>query len=565
MLDAFKLPIEYSPGHLELDKSLRNDLELDEAEEQQGLHMRLVNGDDYMRLIQGQLARFYTTDENFLAQTQSLLSKQLPESKVSTDMINVWRDVIGDEAFYERFQYIETPALEFVNRNAKLLQALGVYNIASPILALALPILLLIIPFFIIKLQGHDISISKYIEVLKLVTSRHSLGQLFSFQSVGWNQRIYILFSLALYAVQVYNNVISCVRFVRNVKVMKEHLRTLDDYLSTTIPLMRDVYGGACNGLSEYDAFTETGKEHLKMLEHVKHCLEGLTSMNRGTMSMATIGELGRTLRCFYMLHRDPNVSSSLEYSMKFHGWLRFISSLSNQLQDGRLGTCTFTDTKDTKFTGAYFAGVNSTADVKANDYGLSKNIIITGPNASGKTTILKATLFNYILSQQFGVGCYQTGRVRIVNKFHCYLNIPDTSGRDSLFQAEARRCMEILEATQDTEQRHFCIFDELYSGTNPYEAIASATALLEEINSRSNVRFMLTTHFTRLCHNLKKSDMSSNKHMGVNESEDKLQYTYTLEAGVSSVRGGVQVLKDLRYPTKLVCRANRVLKTIRL
>ena len=63
--------------------------------------MRLVNGDDYMRLIQGQLARFYTTDENFLAQTQSLLSKQLPESKVSTDMINVWRDVIGDEAFYE--------------------------------------------------------------------------------------------------------------------------------------------------------------------------------------------------------------------------------------------------------------------------------------------------------------------------------------------------------------------------------------------------------------------------------------------------------------------------------
>ena len=94
----------------------------------------------------------------------------------------------------------------------------------------------------------------------------------------------YILFS-ALYAVQVYNNVISCVRFVRNVKVMKEHLRTLDDYLSTTIPLMRDVCRGACNGLSEYDAFTEAGKEHLKMLEHVKHfCLGGSTSMNRGTM-----------------------------------------------------------------------------------------------------------------------------------------------------------------------------------------------------------------------------------------------------------------------------------------
>jgi hypothetical protein len=72
--------------------------------------------------------------------------------------------------------------------------------------------------------------------------------------------------------------------------------------------------------------------------------------------------------------------------------------------------------------------------------------MIITGPNASGKTTILKSTLINIILTQQFGCGFYSSAKLSPFKHIHCYLNIPDTSGRDSLFQAEARRCKEILD-----------------------------------------------------------------------------------------------------------------------
>ena len=67
----------------------------------------------------------------------------------------------------------------------------------------------------------------------------------------------------------------------------------------------------------------------------------------------------------------------------------------------------------------------------------------------------------------------------------HCYLNIPDTSGRDSLFQAEARRCKEILESLEDNK-KHFCIFDELFSGTNPNEACASSYGFIKYLNSFS-------------------------------------------------------------------------------
>ena len=89
--------------------------------------------------------------------------------------------------------------------------------------------------------------------------------------------------------------------------------------------------------------------------------------------------------------------------------------------------------------------------------------MIITGPNASGKTTTLKSALINIILSQQIGYGCFESLKMCPYDTIHCYLNIPDTSGRDSLFQAEARRCKEIIDIIHlEKDKTHYCIFDEL-------------------------------------------------------------------------------------------------------
>jgi DNA mismatch repair ATPase MutS len=163
----------------------------------------------------------------------------------------------------------------------------------------------------------------------------------------------------------------------------------------------------------------------------------------------------------------------------------------------------------------------------------LDKNIIITGPNASGKTTILKSTLINVIFSQQFGCGFYDEATIVPYKHIHSYLNIPDTSGRDSLFQAESRRCKEILDIIQETEStmsnsRHCCIFDELYSGTNPEEAVESAYSFLLYLSKFDNVDFILTTHYFEVCKRFKKSDRVDNYKMDVAVDElGKIKYTY--------------------------------------
>ena len=169
------------------------------------------------------------------------------------------------------------------------------------------------------------------------------------------------------------------------------------------------------------------------------------------------------------------------------------------------------------------------------NDITLAKNIIVTGPNAAGKTTLLKCIILNVLFTQQVGKGFYESATLAPFDFIHCYLNIPDTSGRDSLFQAEARRCKKILSFIKKHKgKKHFCIFDELYSGTNHYEAIGSAYAYLKYIAAFSSVRFMLTTHFIRLCQLLSKTQNIININMETSITNMESTYTYKMGINIS-------------------------------
>jgi DNA mismatch repair ATPase MutS len=247
------------------------------------------------------------------------------------------------------------------------------------------------------------------------------------------------------------------------------------------------------------------------------------------------------------------------------------------------------------------------------NTVSLDKRLVITGPNASGKTTILKMTMLNILFSQQLGHGFYEAGtRIRPYHQLHSYLNIPDTSGRDSLFQAESRRCKEILDKlTAGGQQvptgtttpptsiekkgcrrscgpcppvRHFCIFDELYSGTNPYEAIASAYGYIMHLTKYDGVDFMLTTHYIQLCKLFEQQKTESESEKGEKiknnstESNNKIRnlhmdvadrgnydfkYLYALRPGISAIKGGIKVLYDLQYPASIVDDTRRILSTL--
>jgi DNA mismatch repair ATPase MutS len=191
------------------------------------------------------------------------------------------------------------------------------------------------------------------------------------------------------------------------------------------------------------------------------------------------------------------------------------------------------------------------------NTINLKKNLIITGPNASGKTTQLKTTAINIIFTQQFGLGFYESASITPYTHIHSYLNIPDTSGRDSLFQAEARRCKEILDIIDSEEEsRHFCIFDELFSGTNAEEATSASFGFLKYLQKRENVDFILTTHFVKLCKMVKKAEnlKIENYKMDATLDGNNIVFHYKLIKGISKIKAAKLILIQMGFPEEVVC-----------
>ena len=104
-----------------------------------------------------------------------------------------------------------------------------------------------------------------------------------------------------------------------------------------------------------------------------------------------------------------------------------------------------------------------------------------------------------------------------------------------------------------------------MYSGTNPYEAISAAVSFLRYLNKYNNVSYILTTHFIDLCKKLDNNEKNSNHHMNIIEKENDFKYTYELKKGISNVKGGVKVLKDLDYPEEIINSTKQLIQEINI
>ena len=633
---TFKLPMEYlSADELcSIDKSVLSDLELIECTKQ------VNNNPDaetestpmYAHIFQprstfakrylGMWAKHMTTNVPHLQDTQrfiAAISKANDESNQCEDYDKVeaiWTRMKTDASFHDKFNYIDYAPLDMLNRSPTFLQCYSMYNLFSPILSFLMPVIMLIVPFFLLKLQGVPITFMTYFGIIKMMLSQHAIGKLiFDMSSVSWDKRIYILVSVVFYIVQMYQNVVSCHRFYRNMFLIHDDLAAIRAYANQTIARMRQ-FAAHAQGNSTYEQFVSDLNSNR---EHLERMVVALDRIDPPVLTAKKCLQIGYIMQQYYAVFSDATISACMQYSFGFNAFAEHMTHFGALLQAKKVAACEFItgdetneddvaedndkpkDKKKSKdktkkkskshseiVNGYYVAtavGENETP-VK-NTVSLDKRLVITGPNASGKTTILKMTMLNILFSQQLGYGFYETGtRIRPYQQLHSYLNIPDTSGRDSLFQAESRRCKEILDKL--TPGRHFCIFDELYSGTNPYEAIASAYGYITHLTKLDNVDFMLTTHYIQLCKLFEQQNTSSesdkrekienksntpintsiykirNLHMEVADRGNyDFKYLYALRPGISSIKGGIKVLYDLQYPASIVETTRSILSSL--
>ena len=561
--NCFKLPIYYNNKKVELKKNIINDLELIDTVDGScnPIYSFCFNNDnDVSKKITHQICKYYTTDIEFLQDNQKLLKDYMsPTNKYTTfspnykNIIDVWNEIKIKTGFREKYYYIDWEMLEFLNKSELFLQFMSVYNLCSPIISLIIPILILIIPFFIIRMKGLQLTINEYIDVLRIVAQTNAIGKLFfvNFSEINAQERIYIIISAAFYLFSIYQNIMVCVRFNNNMIQIHNYFNEISEYLHTTIKSMKN-YLQYTHDLKTHKEFNEILNEKIQILNNINEKITSISEYN--LYNINKFKEIGSVLKYFYELHSEKSFDDAILYSLGFNGYIDCIEGLQSNLSERNINYTTFIeDSKKSIFKNSYYACLINNKPIK-NTIKFKKNTIITGPNASGKTTILKSTLINIILTQQFGCGFYESAKFAPFKHIHCYLNIPDTSGRDSLFQAEARRCKEILDNISfNKEDNHFCVFDELYSGTNPEEAETSATAFMMYLQKYKNVCSMLTTHFIKVCKKLKDVKSILNCKMVTEKIGHKIVYKYKLEKGISEVKGGINVLTEMNYPKEII------------
>lgn len=511
------------------------------------------------------IPQYYTTDTEYLTQTQSLI-KTISKTEIEKisqdnhvdkfsleDFLHTWNEIKEETGFCEKYLYIDWNFGKFMNNNTTFLQCMSLYNIVSPIISLCIPIFVLIVPFIIIKIKGLEVSITEYITILKTIVSQHAISQIFTnFNNVNTGQKVYLLVSAAFYLFSIYQNILICIRFYSNMKKINDYLLKFKKYLNYSLNIMHYWIENS-KTYTTYDNFNKDLQNHIMILEDLQNNLQSIETFN---VSLGKISKIGHVMKVFYQIYDNDQYNQAILYSLGFNGYIDILNGIKTNVETEKLHIANYQPDINEKpiFKNMYYPKFIDEDKKIVNDCDLTKNIIITGPNASGKTTTLKTAIINIILSQQFGYGCFDTLSFRPYDNIHCYLNIPDTSGRDSLFQAEARRCKYIIDCIKDNaNESHFCIFDELYSGTNPDEAIVSANAFMEYITSHKNVTCLLTTHYIKLCKKLAKNKNIKNYNMKTIKSENGFEYTYKLNIGISKVKGGIKVLSDMNYPKEIL------------
>jgi hypothetical protein len=134
----------------------------------------------------------------------------------------------------------------------------------------------------------------------------------------------------------------------------------------------------------------------------------------------------------------------------------------------------------------------------QSNPCKLNKNLIITGPNAAGKTTYVKTLVLNIILSQTIGIAMAIKMKIKPYDIIHTFMRVNDEIGKRSFFETEIKYCKDILiKAKNNINKNILFVMDEPMHSTPPIEGQSTAYALCEYINLNfKNCRLIVTTHY---------------------------------------------------------------------
>ena len=201
-----------------------------------------------------------------------------------------------------------------------------------------------------------------------------------------------------------------------------------------------------------------------------------------------------------------------------------------------------------------------------ANDVVLNRNqqqiIMITGPNMSGKSAILRQTALIVLLAQMGSYVPAQNAKIGIVDKIFTRVGASDNiSMGESTFMVEMNETASIL---NNVSERSLILLDEIGRGTSTYDGISIAWAISEFLHEHpTKAKTLFATHYHELNEMTTTFERIKNFNVSVKELEDNIIFLRKLVSGGSNHSFGIHVAKLAGMPNMVIHRANKILSQL--
>ncbi len=189
--------------------------------------------------------------------------------------------------------------------------------------------------------------------------------------------------------------------------------------------------------------------------------------------------------------------------------------------------------------------------------------IIITGPNMSGKSALLRQTALIVLMAQ---VGSYcsaSAASIGVVDKIFTRVGASDNiSSGESTFMVEMNETASIL---NNMSQRSLVLLDEIGRGTSTYDGISIAWAIAEYLheNRKAHPKVMFATHYHELIEMADHYERIKNYHISVKEVDKRVIFLRKMVEGGSEHSFGIHVARMAGMPAKVLSRANEMLQLL--
>ena len=194
-------------------------------------------------------------------------------------------------------------------------------------------------------------------------------------------------------------------------------------------------------------------------------------------------------------------------------------------------------------------------------DNDLCQIMMITGPNMSGKSALLRQTALIALLAQMGSYVPAKSARIGLIDKVFTRVGASDNiSSGESTFMVEMNETALIM---NNVSERSLILLDEIGRGTSTYDGISIAWSIAEYLhnNPKAQPKTLFATHYHELNELAQRHERIHNYHVSTRQVGQKVVFLRKLELGGSNHSFGIHVARMAGMPQEVIERANEILK----